>query len=208
MKTNSKSLGFSLVEMLVVMGMVALLMSLAAPALTSIGKSSALSVSGFQVAELVQMARQHAMAKNAMTALVIPSDPELAANGRLLSVFELPSVSASGSGTPSWRQIAKWTKLPESVVVAECLTDSPALEVPLPAITCANENVGAYRALVFMPSGKLLNSQAAIRLAEGYFPRNSSEPVLTGSRDENGGAANTYDITILPATGKTKIDRP
>jgi prepilin-type N-terminal cleavage/methylation domain-containing protein len=194
---------FSLVELLAVLAIVALLMSMLAPAVTGMGKARELDTRSFQVGELVQMARQNAMTKNAMTALVIPLDPALSANGRLVALFEL-----SSSTTPkAWRQVSRWTELGDSVVIMDCVDSAPALTTPLPAMEHAGQKISTWKTLIFLPDGSLLNAQASMRLASGYYPSNTATPVFTGKMRSESQPVDVCEITILPATGKVKIDR-
>lgn len=207
-----KSAGFSITELLVVTAILATLAGLVAPAFNQIGSAGALASAGNQVANLVNLARTQALARNSMTALVVATDSTLEQAYRAVAVFELaPRQDGQTSQTTDWRQISKWETFRNGVIVDPALTlneksDSaatPGVPAPaLPSMQISGKPVGAFRYLVFLPGGTLLSGQTeSLKLKEGYFPPSSATPVFTH-------ASNHYGITILPATGRTIITRP
>ena len=64
-----------------------------------------------------------------------------------------------------------------------------------------------YAARIFLPSGGLRNSQdpAQLRLVEGFV---QSGQLVRTHRDSGGKSSNYYDLTIIGATGITKVSRP
>jgi prepilin-type N-terminal cleavage/methylation domain-containing protein len=207
-----KSAGFSITELLVVMAILATLAGLVAPAFNQIGGAGALASAGNQVANMVNLARTQALARNSMTALVVATDSTLEQAYRAVAVFELaPRQDGQTSQTTDWRQISKWETFRNGVIVDPALTlneksDSaatPGVPAPaLPSMQISGKPVGAFRYLVFLPGGTLLSGQTeSLKLKEGYFPPSSATPVFTH-------ASNHYGITILPATGRTIITRP
>lgn len=210
-KTSAWS-GFSITELLVVMAIMATLVGLAAPAFNQIGSAGALASAGNQVANMVNLARTQALARNSMTALVVATDSTLEQAYRTVAVFELaPRQDGQTAQATDWRQISKWETFRNGVIVDPTLTlneksDSaatPGVPAPaLPPLQISGKPVGSFRYLVFLPGGSLLSGQSeSLKLKEGYFPLSSTTPVFTH-------AANHYGITILPATGRTIITRP
>jgi prepilin-type N-terminal cleavage/methylation domain-containing protein len=215
--------GFSITELLVVMAILATVAGLVAPAFNQIGGAGALASAGNQVANMVNLARTQALARNSMTALVVATDSTLEQAYRAVAVFELaPRQDGQTSQTTDWRQISKWETFRNGVIVDPTLTrngvtvepvltlnqksDSaatPGVPAPaLPSMQISGKPVGSFRYLVFLPGGSLLSGQSkSMNLKEGYFPPSSTTPVFTH-------AANYYGITILPATGRTIITRP
>ena len=207
-----KSAGFSLTELLVVVAILGTLAVLAVPAFNHIGGAGGLASAGNQVANMVNLARSQALARNSMTALVLATDSTLEQAYRAVAVFELaPRQDGQTAQTSDWRQISKWETFYNGVIVDPTLTlneksDSaatPGVPAPaLPSMQISGKPFGSFRYLVFLPGGSLLSAQSkSLKLKEGYFPPSSTTPVFTH-------AANYYGITIVSATGRTIITRP
>ncbi|MFA7342977.1 MAG: prepilin-type N-terminal cleavage/methylation domain-containing protein [Terrimicrobiaceae bacterium] len=200
--------GFSLVELLVVMGIMVILTSLLAPMFNTGGK---LAGSGNQIAFLVDQARQHSMSKNVMTALVLNTDDNTGGGHRAFTLLEYNAEDAA----QEWRQVSQWLNLPTGIVVesetnSSFIDNSPsslpfAADSTLP-VKYQGAQVGNYAFRVFLPSGALSkpSSAAEIQLVEGS--RQGSRTAYT--RPGAGGAANWYRISIIGATGRGKIERP
>lgn len=195
--------------------MAALIVALAAmtlPALRGLLGSNRLVTAGNSVAGLVGFARQQAISKGTMTALLLLANQGTDADYRAFTVLEF-------NHERGWTQATKWQTLPTGVLVdfqdpQQCtfMANSP---VPFPFLdgppVQANppvryQNVpikssGGYAARIFMPSGSLQNpeSPAQIRLVEG---------VLQGNGIVRTGSANYYEVAIIGATGGLKIRRP
>lgn len=201
--------GFSLVELLVVMGIMVLLTSLLAPMFNTGGK---LAGSGNQIAFFVDQARQHSMSKNVMTALVLNTDDNTGGGHRAFTLLEYNAEDAA----PEWKQVSQWLNLPTGVVVdasgSATFLDNTVNPLPFAAnstlpVKYQGAQVGSYAARVFLPSGALSNPDfpAQIQLVEGL--RQGSATVYTRPA-AGGGAANWYRISIIGATGRGKIERP
>ncbi len=210
-----KRSGFTVMELLTVAGIIVLLLGLMVPAYTRIGRANALTTAGNRVADLVALARQNAMTRNALTALII------AGQGDAAILYELkPTASGSlvdESGGSLWKPISKWEVLPAGIIVDETnFADSGRsgeLPVPLPEIRRENKPVTSYYFVAFMPRGavypRILPADAEknpyVRLAEGI--RKGNEVTYTAPSEDGEGAANVYRVTIMAATGLTKIAR-
>lgn len=215
--------GFSLIEMLVVVMIIGILVGLVVPAVNGIGRSSALSTGGNTVVDLVNYAREEAMTKNTMTALVVLGDQgsqgvQVDNNDyRALSVLEYDPVAG-------WSQIREWETLPTGIVFdcndkTNCsfLVNSPthflsaegqnSQQPQNPPAKYRGNQVLGYAARIFMPNGALQNPEqpAQLRLVEGFF---QGGHVIYTNHDNGKHATNFYDIAILGMTGTTKINRP
>jgi prepilin-type N-terminal cleavage/methylation domain-containing protein len=209
---------FSLLELMVVVMIIGILTGLVVPAVDGIGKSSALTTGGALVAHLVDYARQEAMTKNTLTALVVLGNQGTDADFRALAVLEYDPVTG-------WSQTGNWEMLPTGITV-DCtdtincsfLLNSPQ---PFPFLTRFAGQMNppvrfrgvqvadhaGYAARIFLPNGALQNPEqpAQLRLVEGYVQGGQ-----TTYTNRSGGQApdNYYDVAILGMTGTTKIDRP
>jgi prepilin-type N-terminal cleavage/methylation domain-containing protein len=203
---------FTLVELLVVMAVIVSVMAMLVPAFKNIGKANLLTASGNQVTNLANFARENAMSKNAMTALILLNDPALADMNRSFALYELtPPTNGAQSKSGDWRQISKWEALGSGVIADQCTFEDSTQPPPtaLPSLKYGATAVSSYKYVVFLPGGALLSgSTAQVRLCEGYYPKGAGNPVYTSSRGSSGTAANYFKVSILAATGRTKIDRP
>jgi prepilin-type N-terminal cleavage/methylation domain-containing protein len=214
--------GFTLMEILAVLAIISIVtaatFSYGAFGSTGFGK---LESSGNQVVDLVDQARQTAVSKNEMTALLVVTDPSNALRNQLMMVYELQS-SANGSAATSanWVPSTSWQILyngvladpnPSYFTFNNSSDTSSTAGVPspsLPAITYLAQPVAAYKYVVFTADGGLLSGNSAtVRISPGIFPQGSSTVVYTGGTT-SGIPNNFYNITILGATGMVKIDRP
>lgn len=222
--------GFSLIELLTVVLIIGIIAGFVVPAVNGIGHSSSLANAGNAVVDMINLARQEAMTKNTMTALVVLGrQPNIQPTGqafadeayRALTVVEYDSVAG-------WSQITQWEILPTGIVI-DCndaatdptnsnynsfLKNSPVTFPFLahgqqnPPVSFQGQQVAsnAYAARIFMPNGALQNPEqpAQLRLVEGYFQGNGV--IYTNRNGQRSG--NQYDIAILGMTGTTKVTRP
>lgn len=190
-----------------------LLLALTVPMTAGMIGASRLTTGGHKVAGLVSSARQTAMSKNTMTALVLLAHQNSDEDGRAFTILEYDP----GEG---WVQSQPWEVLPDGVVVdlsnsADCtfMANSPSLfpfvsnGQPNPPVQHRGSPVqppDGYAARLFLPGGGLANAEvpARIRLVEGSVAQGTV--VYAG-----GGTVSNYcDITIIGDTGQIKIDRP
>ncbi len=207
---------FSLVELLAVVVVIGIIMGIVVPSLSGLGRGPALSAAGSTVNNMVSLARQHAMSRNTLTALVLLANQGTDSDYRALAVLEYkPRIG--------WTQVGGWETLPVGIAVdtdtAECsfLLNSPN---PFPFLTVNNQDnppvqfqsnpvrrAGGYAARIFTPSGGLQNATAPaqIRLVPGNIEGGA---IHYTQRNDAGKPANYFDIAIIGATGATKISRP
>ncbi len=207
---------FSLVELLIVIAIIALLIVLTGISLSKMKASYAMNTSGNLVVSLTDFAQQTSQSHNSMTALILISDPAIPARYQAFSVWELTAPANGTAPVPAnWTQASRWESLNNGVVVDPSnttLNDSgdasrPGVpSVSLPPLSYRGTPVSSYRYEIFLPhGGPLSGSPAQIRIVEGSF---SSGALVYSHPRQDGTPANYYDLTILGATGKIKINRP
>ena len=115
-QSSRRSRGFSLIELLTVIGVIVILMAFIVPAVSNFGRATGLTSAGNMVTHLTALARQTAISKSTLTALVMladqgtSDDQGTSADYRAFTVLEY----TAGAG---WSQISKWEILPEGIVV-------------------------------------------------------------------------------------------
>lgn len=199
--------GFTLIELLTVIAIMAILAGAAAPALMKSYRASSLTQAGNQVANLASLARNNALSRNAMTALVIVTSTSAnlsqAAN-KALTVIEL------APGQTNWTQITKWVFLPIQVkaYANPAALDPANLPLPtggaMPPLSVA-DNSGSLVALqssdyvcyVFNPDGTMYNvssplPQAFVQYATDQAPSNGTQSTSL---------LNYYDLVFSEAGG-------
>jgi prepilin-type N-terminal cleavage/methylation domain-containing protein len=206
--------GFSLLELLLVMAIAAGSMMLLAPMLANGGKSAVLDGAGNLLADLINSARQNALSKNAMTAMIIVTDSSVDSRNRLFTMLELPvhEDNTTKALSSEWKQIAKWETLAQGVVVdANNWTSSTqAVSPAFPQLKYGGQTIAldGFQYLIFLPDGSTLSSiPTTVQLVEGYMPKGGTTLFHTSTL-KNGVSANYYKLTVLNATGRIKIDRP
>ena len=217
---------FTLVELLVTITIVSILTSICVLGLKSLTGSTGLTGAGDQVGAFMAFARQEAIAKDTMTAVVLVTNSTTGkAAYRTFSLWEL-NVRTDGS-TPSpsdWVQASKWQTLPTgtvvdmNVVVGASSTPSTFLtsSTPTPALPAMNylgtslsNPTTDYAVQIFLPSGRLLPSANPyiLQLAEGYYNGATTtyqHPNVTNAAQP----ANYVKFVFSTATGEPKIVRP
>ncbi|MDQ3620966.1 MAG: hypothetical protein M3463_00530 [Verrucomicrobiota bacterium] len=203
---------FTLIELLAVIAVMLVMTGLLAAAFTGIGKGSALTAAGNNVSNLALLARQNSLAKNAMTALLILGSSGTAEDYRALALYEIvPHADGTPVRAADWTQLGRWETLPSGVVVDDCTfaPSSTAMTPPLATLTYKGSPVASYQYVVFLPSGSLLRVEPArVRLVQGFREPGRETVSYTGARAANGEPANYYDISIISANGRVKVDRP
>ena len=210
--------GLSLVELLSVMAVLVIVMGFIVPAVTGMARATALVSGGNMVTNLASLARQTAVSKNTMSALVLLGNQGTPEDYRAWTVLEY---AAGGGG---WLPVTGWQKMPDGIVVdfadATNCTFCEAQPTPFPFLTGppARQNppvdyfgkqVGptAYAVRIYLPNGGLQNPEkpAQIRVIEGYAQGGQIVRTHPGTA---GLAANYYDVAIIGASGVTKVSRP
>lgn len=182
--------GFSLVELLTVIAIVAILGTLVG-ASTGTSAGRRIEAAGLKVAELLELARQSAVTRDAMVAVVLTKGEK-----PHIGLFEL---RARPDGTAAinqdWIQAGRWESLPDGLVVdQETLrpgTETFAAGPPVPIMQGKTITPEDFSYAIFLPSGRLMSgTPVALRLVAGA-----------------GDSVNYFKLTVISATGRVKIDR-
>jgi prepilin-type N-terminal cleavage/methylation domain-containing protein len=209
---------FTLIELVAVLAIMAVMVGILAPAIAGLQTSHGLTASVNLVANFANMARENAMAKNAMIALVVVTDSSHGSANNSIVLMELNGKSDGSAATSAdWKQTTKWQPLSSGVIFDPASlgfnksTDSAQGDgVPspaLPELRCNAMPVASYSYLIFLPNGSLLRSNPSqLKLVNGIV---SSSGAVTYTHPAAGGGApgNYYNITFLSATGRIKINR-
>lgn len=206
---------FTLVEMLAVIGVLAILVVAAGPAMLGGVRGSPLLQAGNQVTALAASARQAAVTKQSMSALVLLTAAGTEQDYRAFTLMEFQEPSG-------WVQTQGWQELPPGVLVDPTTTQSTFLvngpasfpglrtgqtQPPLKHLGRDLTPGSQYVARIFVPSGGLRNAQdpAQIRLVEGQLEGTKVRYSRPGS---HAGTADFIDVAIIGVTGTTKTSRP
>lgn len=203
------------------MAVVVILTTLVIPAVSNFGRATNLVTGGNMVMNLAAYARQIAITKGTLTALVLLGAQGTADDYRAFTVLEYHAVTG-------WSQATEWKKLPVGIVVDRSgesdrkdiengtfLKDSPTSflaaaaqpQPPVPPVRYEGVQVKKFAGRIFTASGSLLNpgAPAQFRLVEGFIQ--NGRTIYTRSAGKNA-PANYYSIALLGATGLARVDHP
>jgi hypothetical protein len=173
--------------------MIAILTAATGPALLSSQKSSRLTESGNRLADMASLARQSALSRNVITALVLVSGSgDASVDGRAAALLEM-------APDRTWKQASGWVFLADGVKATDATTGGtlPA-GAGLPALKVRGKpvDVSQCRSFVFYPDGRMDGDPQQPRRLSVKF-------------DAEGSAAiNSYDLVFNIDTSTVRIVRP
>ncbi len=190
---------FSLIELMSVIAVMALLITMSASLFTNTVRSSTLTEAGNRLVDLSALARQTAMNKNTITAIIIRSKT---GNSDEKQAIGLVEYNALGS---KWVRLGAWERLSEVVEAVDspdntaAATDLASAIAPLDLVI-GGERFGnlPFSSLVFYPDGRLATPSAA----------------STGTRklkvrfSKGNQADNYYDLVFNTDTSAVRVVRP
>jgi prepilin-type N-terminal cleavage/methylation domain-containing protein len=188
--------GFSLVELLCVMTIIAVLLSLASVGISKIGKGQGVTA-GLALGEgLLSQARSLAMNQNTRARVIIHSelndtDPTERKRYRRLMMVVYKKVDEEGREMPEWFRAGSPTFLPDSVYFSPDLSkadmrDGGVLPTDSHQLTSLDSDTHQCYYYEFNGQGICTTPGAGFILKSGPRPTNQAKPVMGGSRDVGG----------------------
>ena len=202
-----KPKAFTLLELLVVIGIMSLLLVAVVPAITSLSKSNNLNTAGRMVVNSLTVARSEAINQRTLIRFEVvtdwPSDPTAAYRKFTLVQHDLT--------TGIDKQLTKWETLPDGVIFnpQDPTPGSGSYffilnQTQNPKLTSGGQQITTTY-IEFTPTGALnvtpSNSPVRLRLVQGHFSPGSTSVTLTG-------ANNWFETSIDSLIGRIRILRP
>jgi prepilin-type N-terminal cleavage/methylation domain-containing protein len=195
--------GFSLIEMLVVVALISILVVMGANAWSGVQRASVLSGAGNRVVELAALAKEAALSRNSITALVTPRDAGKH-GGHFFTVLEIGPDRV-------WKQLTPWAQLPDNIVVDDSESQNqsvlPAADSLVLSLRGETSKPSDLSALVFLPDGRMMSGSEDLRTIRITHAdqRRSQEGQGDGLAASNN---NYYEIVFSPQTAFFRIRRP
>lgn len=178
---RSKRSAFTLVELLVVVGIIATLLVLVVPAFTGLGRGQSMRSAVTQLRTTISLARQWAVTKNETTYVVFPDDDlTYSPPGGVAMALRSYAVWAERSG-----YISEWRYLPPGVVFNSTQ--------PHPVINTTTEKSGTFNLLLTTNSWGI-----GVRTNNVAFPTNGAplRPMYSLGFTPNGRLKQSGGVTI------------
>ncbi len=196
MQPHRASSGFTLVELLVVIGIIAILTALVIPAFNAIGGAGNVTLGGDMLAGQLDLARQRAMAENQRIELRIWQMPATSGGGlewRATQIFRLDT----GAAIEKPEQLPQGTRMLQHDSFSSLLSSSN----PYAGVgTVGGQPNRQFKSVRFRPDGSTELPQAVVWTAT-VVPSNS-----TPTQDRP--ADNFATVQVDPITGRVSLHRP
>jgi type II secretory pathway pseudopilin PulG len=209
---------FSLIELLLVIGLMALLMGISLPAFTRMAKGNGVTSTTRNISAKINAARSYALSNRVYLALVFPladADTDILDKFRYSS-FRAAIVTCDTSTTPAtytWKQWVdgeSWQQLPSGAIIAgPDYSSKGSFSYPTKVVDCEFKDIKGSstscpaeiaNCLVFRPNGMLCNAAGDFSLAiyEGAVTK------LNGSSTElqRTNTSNYVTLSVNPFTGR------
>jgi len=208
---------FTLVEMLVVLGMIVILLSAVIPAVTSLSKANGRKAAMANLLGGIEQARAEAINTSQATYVVFPTFGAGTTQSTLdrynYKAYAIFEDNAANPG--SVKQVTPWKALPTGVALRAtgtaalanlAPTASPTPSPPTPTFTFTPDTSATpvYQYLKFNVNGEVEAPAANVLLGvfEGYV--SSGTEVVTSGKDANGNPAAVEYIAVAQFTGRAE----
>ena len=204
---------FSLVELMVVMGVISVVAAMIIPAVGNLGRSSGLSVASRQLADLARVTRTEAISKRSVMRLFFPMTGSTADYQRVVVLKR----ESGGSGM-NFEQASGWTKLPEGIVFdttnSQFQSNLPgnfifsALDNRMTVTLSGRQMTGAF--IEFVPTGAVRlgrSEPSSVRLAVVEGEVVDDQMTYRGTGDD-GLSDNWAVVSLQGLTGMAQVIRP
>lgn len=205
----SRRTGFTLIELIVVCAIIVILIVLVVPAVTTIGRGSAITNAGSMLVDQLNLARQTALTQNRMVEVRFYLLPAETGSAEAVRAFELFLYDEAGRTTSP---LGKINHFPTGVVAmadvvfSTILSDETNDRGPEKAIVPAlNDREVHYKSLRFRPGGATDLNPNGTSTGDKWFVsvRSENDAVVTGR------PANNYMTVMLdPVSGRIRTFRP
>lgn len=212
---RSRGVGFSLIEILLVLAIILIMLGALVPAFTSLSSSSGRQAAVNNIINAIDQARAEAIKSGRASYLVFPilttGDPSTLSRYNYKS-YAIFCDDALNPGIP--KQLSTWKILPTGVAIRSVgsaalsrLADPNSL-VPTPVFRFSADPTASptYRCLKFNSDGEVEGPQApptdvSLCVFEGLVRSDGSE-LITGSKDANGNPLASGYIAVSRSTGR------
>jgi prepilin-type N-terminal cleavage/methylation domain-containing protein len=187
--------GFTLVELLVVLGIISLLVAAAVPAFNALARSQTVGKSAHELAALLELARTEAITRQTYVWVGLQAESQTGRNGIIAAAV----YSKDGTGG--------------NVTVANLVPLTRAISIPFTRLVLRSELKSAMQELFGRPSVGLLENREGISFTAGnrqftqctltFTP--DGEALLKGAAGPDDGFDECIDVNFRLAKGQTTV---
>ena len=213
------SRSFTLVELLVVIGVMGIMAAIGTPALLKSYKASSLTQAGNRIVDMAMLARQTAISQNAMTAMLLVTGTNMPSQYQAMTLIQLSSTN--------WSQISSWIFLPTqakayagtgtilggnvqpfagTVLPLLKLNQTNGVATAVSATSATSAVNTNWNAIVFNPDGTCFPYPSTGANPPMIFVQYSSDSSASGTT--NGLNVNNYYNVIFSDAGNSYVNRP
>lgn len=212
---KTRTNGFTLIEMLVVIVIIGILIGLSVPAVTTLMKSGGVSAASRHVSSTLSLARQYAITHRVYARVVFPYTTPVSQQDMRYRTYAVVT-NRDNTVAAGWGYVTKWEYLPPGAVFLNkanmlgpgtgALDDSSSCiseAIPFPS---ASSPLTMLAYIEFNPTGAS-TTPAVLAIGEGFT--SGGALTLTGSKTgTNTLAANLTTVSVDSLVGRIQVARP